>query len=294
METTESECLDALRAAASELGESPTKAQYEDLGFTPAAGTIIRVLGGWNEAKERAGLETNPSRGPRVEPKPDDVTIPDGERWDDLTHDQRWHYKHVARNTRRSLQRRDEHRAWLYERKHECGGCQRCDEADPACLDFHHVDPDEKTMEINQMVSYGYGRDRIERELDGCIVLCANCHVRIHDEHDESVNSTTSATARPLYSDVEPPATRAELRAWARAERARNGCQACPASDPRVLTFHHRSSETKDRGVGALVSHGATFETVRAEVAKCTVLCHNCHRKRHYTAPNRVRENDSV
>lgn len=32
MSTTEQECLDALREAADELGESPTKADYEALG----------------------------------------------------------------------------------------------------------------------------------------------------------------------------------------------------------------------------------------------------------------------
>ena len=46
MTTTEQECLDALREAAERLGESPTKAAYEDLGLTPASATIIRVVGG--------------------------------------------------------------------------------------------------------------------------------------------------------------------------------------------------------------------------------------------------------
>jgi hypothetical protein len=65
--TTEADCIDALREAAKELGESPTKAAYEDLGLTPASGTIQRVMGGWNEAKAAAGLETNTSTGARVE-----------------------------------------------------------------------------------------------------------------------------------------------------------------------------------------------------------------------------------
>lgn len=49
--TTEGDCIDALRDAAGRLGKSPTKAEYEDLGWTPASATIIRVMGGWNAAK---------------------------------------------------------------------------------------------------------------------------------------------------------------------------------------------------------------------------------------------------
>lgn len=75
--TTEQDCLDALREAARKLDESPTKAQYEDLGLTPSASTILRVVGGWNAAKEKAGLETTYSRGPRVQEKPDDVDLPE-------------------------------------------------------------------------------------------------------------------------------------------------------------------------------------------------------------------------
>ncbi len=44
--TTEDECLEALLEAADRLGESPTKAQYEELGLTPASATIIRTCGG--------------------------------------------------------------------------------------------------------------------------------------------------------------------------------------------------------------------------------------------------------
>ena len=38
--TTEDDCIRALREAADRLGESPSKAAYEDLGLTPASATI--------------------------------------------------------------------------------------------------------------------------------------------------------------------------------------------------------------------------------------------------------------
>jgi len=185
MSTTEGECLDALREAAERLGESPTKADYEELGLTPAASTILRVVGGWNEARERAGLETNASRGSRVAPKPDDVTIPDDAEWAELSQDQRWHYRDVEWNTERTLRRRAKLRAWVNDRKSE-RGCADCGESDPACLDFHHREGADKEMEITEMVTYGHSKESLRAETAKCDVLCANCHRREHFEPPES------------------------------------------------------------------------------------------------------------
>jgi hypothetical protein len=179
--TTAADCVRALREAARLLGESPTKAQYESLGLTPASGTIQRVMGSWNEAKEAAGLATNASTGSRVEPKPDDVSLPEGLAWEELSQDQRWHYRNREWNTERSLQRRAEIRAWANEIK-ATAGCARCPEDDPACLDFHHVDEDEKEQQVTTMISYGYGRDKILDEMAKCEILCANCHRKEHFE----------------------------------------------------------------------------------------------------------------
>ncbi|MCJ0620356.1 HNH endonuclease [Haloarcula hispanica] len=151
--TSEADCIQALRDAASELGESPTKAQYEELGVTPASGTIQRVMDSWNGAKKAAGLETNHSRGSRLGTKPADVSLPDGSSWADLSQDQRWHYRNAARNQQRTLNRRAKHRAWVCEYKRDSDGCCRCGEADPACLDFHHRDDTEKEMTISKMIT---------------------------------------------------------------------------------------------------------------------------------------------
>ncbi len=180
MQTTEDDCVAALRRAAERLGESPTKAQYEALGSIPASATIIRVMGGWNEAKGVAGLETSPSTGPRVGPKPDDVMLPDDTSWADLSVDQRWHYRNVKWNTERTLDRRAKLRAWAYEYKRASGRCVRCTETDPACLDFHHVNADEKEMTVSSMISYGYSKEQLLDEIEKCEVLCANCHRKQH------------------------------------------------------------------------------------------------------------------
>jgi hypothetical protein len=273
MARTERECLESLREAAERLGKSPTKKQYEELGLTPAASTILRVVGGWNEAKERAGLSTNASRGSRVGPKPDGIELPDGETWEELSQDQRWHYRNAEHNTERTLHRRAYLRAWVNDRKRE-RGCVDCGESDPACLDFHHRDGAEKEMAVTDLITHGYGREALRREFENCDVVCANCHRKRHDW-------------RPAVVDREdgPRTKRERLRQWSYECRAGRGCRRCSETDPVCLQFHHPDPDEKSAGVGQLISDGAEESEVRAEVDRCVVLCGNCHRREHFEPP---------
>lgn len=54
-------------------------------------------------------------------------------------------------------------------------------------------------------------------------------------------------------------------------------CSSCGESDPRVLEFHHEGN--KEAEVSRLMGRGASLDPLRAEIAKCVVLCANCHRK---------------
>ncbi len=58
--------------------------------------------------------------------------------------------------------------------------CNDCGEADPACLDFHHVDPSKKEGMISVLFVQGYALGRVKKELEKCVVLCANCHRKVH------------------------------------------------------------------------------------------------------------------
>jgi len=298
---TESECLAALRRAADRLGESPSKAQYEELGLTPSASTVLRTVGGWNEAKERAGLDTNASTGSRVQPKPDDVDLSDGLEWEELSQDQRWHYKNREWNTRRSLERRRRHRRWIRTIKAERDGCTRCGESDPACLDFHHLDGEPKEMAVNELVLYGYSKAAILAEIDNCVVLCANCHWLEHhseqawmDRLDGSFDRGGSGDGQVAKADYwrfesEALAKAERLRAWTYAyKRDRGcaykrdrGCSECGETEPVCLQFHHVDGD-KSAGVGAMIADSDPVERVLAEVENCVVLCANCHRVRHH------------
>jgi hypothetical protein len=60
------------------------------------------------------------------------------------------------------------------------GSCSKCgyDKCVDA-LDFHHLKPEEKEFNFS---SGGYTRswDKMKKELDKCILVCANCHREIH------------------------------------------------------------------------------------------------------------------
>lgn len=60
----------------------------------------------------------------------------------------------------------------------------------------------------------------------------------------------------------------------------RSGCAACPEVDLSCLVFHHLDPKQKDRNISEMVSRLST-ERVVAEIAKCIVLCANCHMKHH-------------
>jgi len=48
---------------------------------------------------------------------------------------------------------------------------------------FHHLNPEEKTESIAQMVHKGYPKEEIENEMSKCIILCNSCHCRVHNKN---------------------------------------------------------------------------------------------------------------
>lgn len=90
---------------------------------------------------------------------------------------------HYARNRQRLIQeaaeRKRRNARWLAEYKKKLK-CSRCPEDHPACLDFHHRDPDAKIMSICNAANSGWGVEKILEEMAKCDVLCSNCHRKEH------------------------------------------------------------------------------------------------------------------
>lgn len=58
-------------------------------------------------------------------------------------------------------------------------GCKKCGEKRLYVLDFHHRNSDEKIETINHMIKSASAQI-LQRELEKCDVLCANCHREFH------------------------------------------------------------------------------------------------------------------
>ena len=58
----------------------------------------------------------------------------------------------------------------------ELNPCTACGESDISCIDFHHVNEDEKEGLVTSFQSWS----KIVNELTKCISLCANCHRKYH------------------------------------------------------------------------------------------------------------------
>ena len=58
-------------------------------------------------------------------------------------------------------------------------GCLVCSEKCIECLDFHHLDPSKKDINVSRLVTYT-SFQKLENEISKCVLLCATCHRKVH------------------------------------------------------------------------------------------------------------------
>lgn len=73
---------------------------------------------------------------------------------------------------------------WVNEYKAE-RGCSKCSETDPVCLDFHHLDPATKSFGIHWGAGHQVNQEKMLAEIQKCIIICANCHRKLHAKEDK-------------------------------------------------------------------------------------------------------------
>ena len=179
MEYSGEECLSALEKARDKLEKSPSKREYQKLNLSPSAHTIAERFGSWNKAKEKAGLKFNQFSN-EVEPKPDNIDIPNDKDWESISAYQRYYYKNKKQEILRTTKRKKEIIEWFKKYKSNLE-CENCGEDHSACLDFHHSE--EKETSVSDLVRNTTSSiSRIKKEIDKCQVLCANCHRKAHSQ----------------------------------------------------------------------------------------------------------------
>jgi ribosomal protein L44E len=132
-------------------------------------------------------------------------------------------------------------------------------------LDFHHRDPSSKEFGLGRFTG---SLARYRTEAEKCDLVCTNCHRLRHLAGDPPPHNLAVAE------------TRMQLKR--RAVLYMGGaCFGCGRSGPQVLfDFHHWDARTKEFGIsedGIL----RRWASIVAELAKCVMLCANCHREVH-------------
>ena len=97
----------------------------------------------------------------------------------------KYHKKHYQenksiyiRNTKvRNKKYKSNNKLYINEYKeNKC--CKFCTENTPVCLDFHHIN--DKKFNVSKMKNGSYSIKSIQKEIDKCILICSNCHRKLH------------------------------------------------------------------------------------------------------------------
>lgn len=83
-------------------------------------------------------------------------------------------------------------------------GCLFCGELEPVCLDLHHINREEKLFDVGSFGSSGARWERIRAEAAKCVVVCTNCHRKVH----HGLIEVPSRARRVVLSEVDPAGRR--------------------------------------------------------------------------------------
>ena len=175
----------------------------------------------------------------------------------------------LAAKKKSSTRRRDLRKSIINERRNRpCTDCKR--EFPVCCMEFDHLRDKIKT--VSQMMIGEAPVERILAEIEKCEVVCTNCH----RTRSRSRKQTCPRKPRLLLSIV------LGLKS--------QPCQDCGLkfSSSESMDFDHRDPSRKLFNVATFAS-GKSSESNKAlmlaEIAKCDIVCANCHKIRTSATP---------
>ena len=101
-------------------------------------------------------------------------------------------YRHVKNHRNRLKEKLVEYKGG----KCEICGYDKCIEA----LEFHHLNPEEKDFSISSYSTLSF--ENLKKEVDKCILVCANCHREIHHYENERKRNEDFKTEREVFSEI--------------------------------------------------------------------------------------------
>lgn len=76
---------------------------------------------------------------------------------------------------------------------------------------------------------------------------------------------------------------RQEVKRYITTLKREQGCSRCCENHPGCLDFHHTDPTGKEFTIAEFLRrHQPRFSELLGEIAKCQILCRNCHAKEHY------------
>jgi hypothetical protein len=170
---------------------------------------------------------------------------------------------HVLQNRASYDERRDSRIAEIRALK-EQQACVVCHTQYPSyVLDYDHRDPFQKEFDISDAVKGHVAWSRILKEIEKCDLLCACCH-RLRTQKP----ATTYEFRKKRVSNLQ----------YVSALKTTTPCQDCGGLFAACqLDFDHVRG-TKTNSISKLMD--ADRETLDQELAKCEIVCANCHRVR--------------
>lgn len=196
-----------------------------------------------------------------------------------------------------------------YLQKHPCVDCG---ETNPIALEFHHLK--NKKYNIAPLIGKGCKLSRIMSEIAKCDVVCANCHkkrtakqqnwynmktkkccnckeiksVKLFNKRGTGYNSWCKkccnkyhkkyySNTRAIHYEI-TTRRRIVLRQKLLEYLKEHPCVDCGESNPITLEFHHLKN--KKYNIANIIKYVSSWDTVLKEIAKCDIVCSNCHKKR--------------
>jgi hypothetical protein len=152
-------------------------------------------------------------------------------------------------------------------------GCADCGYDDVRAIDPDHRVDGSKDGHVSRLVQLCASEARIRAELGKCMPRCARCH-RLITQQQRPCAWRTAERLPPSWR------RRLDMQDWNNQIKLTRGCADCGWAEwPRGLDWDHVRG-VKAGGVATLIANGRPLSEIEEEMAKCEVVCANCHRIR--------------
>ena len=178
--------------------------------------------------------------------------------------------------------------------------CNVCGKVFPfEAMDFNHLDTTTKFTEVGALAEGPL--DRLEAEIAKCELLCSNCH-RVKTKNNKQLTGKPRRIFKTAPGHIKHGSTASYGRhkcrcnlcfaAFSAAHAKHRGarkvivdalkdasCKDCNLNfPPECMEFGHRKGTVKIGNVAQM--HMTSLKKLLEEIAKCDLVCSNCHRVR--------------